>query len=85
MARVFAVRVQIAGSIRVSRYKINKEQRISHGTQTKKKPVAWSALCRSEAEIGARGSVKMHKTVKRVGAICKNRDKQMPYIVRVSV
>jgi len=83
MARVFAVLVQIIGSMRVSRYKVNKEQRISHGTQTKKKPVAGSALCRSAAEIGARGSVKVYKTVIRAGTNCKNRDKQMTYIVRV--
>jgi len=56
----------------VSRYKVGGEQFASQVNE-----VYLKLLARS-------GFVWFHKAVKKAGTVCKNRDKQMTHIVRVS-
>jgi hypothetical protein len=72
MARVFAVRVQIAGLIRVSRYKVAAGQVTSHVTLSFK------------GSTGAVGLQPNQITVNIPEIDCKNRDKPINFIVRVS-
>ena len=94
---VFAVRVQINGFSRVSRYKLTKYLVLSHVAETSKRALE---QCRVTNLLWNQNWVRVHKfyweqlrvsrfillylSIKRVGAVCKNCDEPINFIDRVS-
>jgi len=93
---VFAVRVQIARGIRVSRYKRTKYLVLSHDAETFKRALAQcrgTDLHRSQKwvrihklyweQLRVSGFILFYLSVKKVGAVCKNCDEPINFIDRV--
>lgn len=93
---VFGIQVQIAGRIRVSRYKFYRSQKTitvqdlnwGHWSSVAIQTISEPESCHNagfEIRAGAGVRVVIYKSHVIESSIFKNRDKQMTYIVRVIV
>jgi len=93
---VFAVRVQIVGCIRVSRYKLREYLKLSHDVETLKRALEqchdtnfhrsqnWVRVHKFYWEqLRVSGFILFYLSIKRVGAVCKNCDEPINFIDRV--